>query len=164
MWVLSLCLLGHRKPEKHEECSSCPETGISRLQVVRIAQTAVRLHWMNVTELWEFSFNTLASLSHQQEINTRDNDRSHQSHQLAPKKHVSFESRAGSNCSPLRRQADLFRLIWSFNKLLLEFREKQRFDAAGECFVESSLSLCFIAEGTQCLQTHRRTYSKHSEG
>lgn len=76
--------------------------------------------------------------------------------------HVSFESRtaAGSNCSPFRRQAGLFRLISSFNELLLEFREKQRFKAAGDVW----LSLCFIAEATQCLQTHRRTYSKHSEG
>lgn len=77
-------------------------------------------------------------------------------------KRVSFESRtaAGSNCSPFRRQADLFRLISSFSELLLEFREKQRFKAAGDVW----LSLCFIAVSAQCLQTHRRTYSKHSEG
>lgn len=134
-----------------------------QLMVVRIAQIAVRLHWMNVTELWEFSFSTLASLAHQQEINETMTEAISLTSKEACELWKQGRTAAGSNCSPFRRQADLFRLIWSFNKLLLEFREKQRFNAAGECLVESSLSLCFIAEGTQCLQTHRRTYSKHSE-
>lgn len=111
---------GLREPEKH-----------GQLMAVRKAQ----IGWMSL------SCECLASASGDKHT------RRWQKHQ----KRVSFESRtaAGSNCSPFRRQADLFRLISSFNELLLEFREKQRFKAAGDVW----LSLCFIAVSAQCLQT-----------
>lgn len=46
--------------------------------------------------------------------------------------------------APLRRQVDMFPLISSSYKLLLQFKEQEWFNGAEKHFVESTVNLCFM--------------------